>query len=97
MTPSATVQAWLQDGPAAGAIRPVECGCPSGRPPELLMFRGGKVFVGTSDEPTPGTYATYELAPAPESAGLWPYWHVGDANKLRSPDGAASRRTRLSA
>jgi hypothetical protein len=76
MTPSATVQAWLQDGPAAGAIRPVECSS-DGRPPELLMLCGGQVFVGTSDEPTPGTYATYELAPAPASAGLWPYRHVG--------------------
>lgn len=70
-----TVQALLQDGPADGAVRPVKRG-PTGRPPPLLMLSGGKLFVGSANEPAPTTYPTYELEPEPIDATLWPYRHV---------------------
>lgn len=73
-----TVQAWLQGGPADGAVRLVEC-APDGRPPELLLLCGGQVFVGSSDEPAPARYPMYELEPGAEpieATTLWPYRHV---------------------
>jgi hypothetical protein len=76
VTQPVSAQVWLRGGPADGAIRPVECGADR-RPPPLLMFSGGQLFVATSDEPVPATYATYELVPAPVSEELWPYQHVG--------------------
>ena len=76
MTQSTTAQAWLHGGPADGAVRPVERGR-DGRPPALLMFSGGQVFLGSSDTPASETYAVYELQRAPVEAGLWQYLHVG--------------------
>jgi len=75
MTQAKVAQAWFQDGPAAGVVRPVECEV-DGHPPSMLMFRGGQLFVGTSDESAPVLYATYDLTPAPVAERMWSYRHI---------------------
>jgi len=75
MTRAMVARAWFQDGPAAGAVRLVECEV-DGHPPALLMFRGGQLFVATSDKSAPVLCATYELRPAPVAEGIWSYRHI---------------------
>jgi len=75
--PQSTVHALFQGGPADGAVRPVECE-PDGRPPKLLMLGGGgKLFVGSSDQPAAPEHPMYELEPEAEpTASMWPYQYV---------------------
>lgn len=70
-----TVRAWLLGGPVDGAVRAVQCG-PGGCPPALLLLGGGgRVFVGSDDEPVPPEYPIYVLEPEPVES-MWPYRYV---------------------